>query len=216
MDCPREGHHGPAEGYQLFAEGIHIIFASEEAYHTPAIGQGGGHLGQRLSGDCRVGYEVAVYPSDRLGKRQHGLPEGNQVLSKGGQRRAAGQPGGQRVQNISRSEQQDCFCQGFHSIHHSGRDLACPFYKRLHIGHKVAQVRPDFRELTCNAAHKAADDTAHKASNGVADAFQQRPALIDQPVQAGDLCQGAYCGQYQCQFRNHCAHAYDAHHSAGD
>lgn len=136
-------HHGAAEAHKLVAEGPHVVFSGKESRDAAAVGQDRGHLSQCLSSDCRRADQVAVQSGNAVGEFLHSLAEGHQLLGKGGKGRAAGEPGGQTLQQIGRRNQHDRPGEGLDALQHGRVDTSCPVDKGLYVGHKGGQVHAD-------------------------------------------------------------------------
>ena len=216
LDACGELHHGAAEAHKLVAEGPHVVLSGKESRDAAAVGQGRGHLSQGLSGDCRRADQVAVQSGNAVGEFLHGLAEGHQLLGKGGKGRAAGEPGGQTLQQIGRRNQHDRPGEGLDALQHGRVDTSCPVDKGLYVGHKGGQVHADLGEGAGYPAHKSAHDAADKAANGVPDGLQELTTLADEPLQAGDLRQRAHRRQNNGQLCDDNAQTKHTHHGGGD
>ena len=216
LDACGKLHHGAAEAHKLVAEGPHVVFSGKESRDAAAVGQDRGHLSQCLSSDCRRADQVAVQSGNAVGEFLHSLAEGHQLLGKGGKGRAAGEPGGQTLQQIGRRNQHDRPGEGLDALQHGRVDTSCPVDKGLYVGHKGGQVHADLGEGAGYPAHKSAHDAADKATNGVPDGLQELTTLADEPLQAGDLRQRAHRRQNNGQLCDDNAQTKHTHHGGGD
>ena len=208
--------HGQAEGNKLLCKGCQIVLTGKLGEKAALVRNVLGELGKSLCGGRRSGDRSRIDADHSLGICPHVRGELRDLLAELHHGGSAGEPAGRGVDKTGSGDHEHCGDERFDAFHRGRIDALDAVEERLGVPHEVGQTLTKTGKGRGHTGHgapdDASDDAAEEPSDGLANGLEERLALADQPLRAGNLGDGAHGGHDRGHTRDddrHGGHALD-------